>query len=200
MTEIGSPRTFFFVRDYRQKYRFFSTEPERDLSVRLPRRKKIWEEAKKRLLLLPPRVLSQEKAFMAAAKQSGEPVPIVYASCHSERGVRFRFAFFLQKQRSKHVLLLIGESLLVPISGLAAFLPGPNVAFYVLALLMITQWQALRGINRLIHRPHEFLPSDVFSEWEEAVARGEGEERLAALLDRLESEYRLTDLKRILGK
>lgn len=199
MLQCGSPMTHFFIKDSRQKYRFFSSEPEKDLTIQVSRTKKIWEQAKKKLLLLPPRLLSQEQAFIGVSKSAEESVPIVHAACHSEKRLRFRFAFFLQKQRSKHILLLLGESILVPISGLAALLPGPNILFYVLALLMITQWQALRGINRLVHKKHEFHPSSAFSEWEDAVAAGK-EANYAGILKRLEAEYHLNKLDRILWK
>jgi hypothetical protein len=191
--------TYFFIKDSRQNFRFFSSEPEKDLNVQVSRTKQIWEQAKKKLLFLPPRLLRQEQAFIDVLKSAEESVPIVYAACHSERGLRFRFAFFLQKQRSKHILLLVGESILVPISGLAALLPGPNVLFYALALLMITQWQALRGINRLVHKRHEFRPSSSFAEWEDSVAAGK-EAGYPGILLRLEAEHRLSRLTRILWK
>jgi hypothetical protein len=191
--------TFFFVKDSRHKYRFFSSQPEKDLTIQVSRSKKIWEQAKKKLLLLPPRLLSQEQAFIGVPKSGEESVPIVFASCRPEKRVRFRFSFFLQKQRSKHILLLIGESILLPISGLAALLPGPNVFFYFLALLMITQWQALRGINRLVRKRHEFHPSSAFCQWEDAVTAGE-EGDYPRILQRLEAEYRLARLDRILWK
>jgi len=191
--------TYFFIKDFQQKYRFFSSQPEKDLTMQVSRTKKIWEQAKKKLLLLPPRLLSQEQAFIEVLKSTEKSVPIVHAACHSEKRLHFRFAFFLQKQKSKHILLLVGESLLVPISGLVAFLPGPNIAFYALALLMITQWQALRGINRLVHKKHEFRPSSVFSVWEDAVAAGK-EANYSGILQRLEAEYHLARLNRILWK
>jgi hypothetical protein len=191
--------TYFFIKDSRQNYRFFSSEPEKDLNIRVSRPREIWEDAKKKILRLPPRLLRQEQAFIGIPKSGAESVPVVYAACHSERRFRFRFAFFLQKQRSKHILLLVGESILVPVSGLAAFLPGPNIFFYFLALLMITQWQALRGINRLVRMKHDFHPSSSFSEWEDAVSAGK-EASYPGILRRLEAEHRLSGLTRILWK
>lgn len=196
---MRSQMTYFFIKDSRQNYRFFSSEPEKDLTIHVSRTKEIWEQAKKKLLLLPPRLLSQEQAFIGVMKSSEESVPIVHAACHSEKRLHFRFAFFLQKQKSKHILLLVGESLLVPISGLVAFLPGPNIAFYALALLMITQWQALRGIGRLAHKKHEFRPSPLFSEWEDAVD-ADKQGNYPAILEKLEAEYHLSGLTRILWK
>jgi len=55
MLQSGSPMIYFFVKDARQKFRFFSSQPETDLTIQVSRTKRIWEQAKKKLLLLPPR-------------------------------------------------------------------------------------------------------------------------------------------------
>ena len=99
-----------------------------------------------------------EQAFERALRFKAGCLPIVYADSADESKIQLRFSLFLQKQRTTHILVLAGEAVLVPISGLVAFLPGPNIAFYALALLMITQWLALRGINRTIKTEHEFIP------------------------------------------
>ncbi|MDH4272950.1 MAG: hypothetical protein OEW18_13340, partial [Candidatus Aminicenantes bacterium] len=59
---------FFFIRDYREKFRFFSSEPEKDISIPLSRSKRAWELAQKKLTLLPKRSLRQEHAFIRALK------------------------------------------------------------------------------------------------------------------------------------
>ena len=117
----------------------------------------------------------------------------------NEKKVKGKFYFFLQKQRSKHIALLAGESLFLPISGVAAFLPGPNVFFYALALLMIVQWQALRGINRLLKKEHVFVPAPTLREWENAIER-QDESALPKILEQMEMEHNLQNLKKILLK
>jgi hypothetical protein len=190
---------FYFARDHRQKYRFFSADPERELNVGASRTKKIWELAKKKLLRLPQRTLRQEQAFIKALKLDAESVSIVHSGCHSEKRLRFRFSLFLNKQRSKHIILLVGESLVLPVSGLAALLPGPNIFFYALALLMITQWQALRGINRLARKKFDFRADASFLEWEKAVSEAR-EDRYDAILRQIEAEHGLSQLNKILWK
>jgi hypothetical protein len=190
---------FYFARDHRHKYRFFSADSEKDLSVGASRTKKAWESAKKKLLRLPQRTLRQEQAFVRILKLDAERISIVHSGCHSERHLRFRFSLFLNKQRSKHIIFLVGESLFLPVSGLAALLPGPNIFFYFLALLMITQWQALRGINRLVHKKFDFLPDPSFLEWEEAVSAAR-EDRYAGILRRIEAEHGLSQLNKVLWK
>ena len=190
---------FFFIRDHKGKYRFFSAEPEKDISVPISRTKKAWELAQKKLTLLPKRSLRQEQAFIRVLKTGGELITIRHSGCRPEKRISLRFFFFLQKQRSKHILSLVGETLLLPLSGLAALLPGPNVAFAALALLMLTHWQALRGINKLARVKHEFLAAPLFAEWEEAVSLSQ-QDRLAEILQRIERELDLPGLRKILWK
>jgi Mitochondrial K+-H+ exchange-related len=190
---------FFFVRDYLDRYRFFSSEPQRDISIPASRTKRAWELAQKKLTVLPPRILRQEQAFIRILKIADETVKIHHSGLQPEKRIRLRFSLFLHKQRTKHILVLIGETLLLPLSGLAALLPGPNVAFAALALLMITHWRALQGINRLAKKKHEFPAAPLFAEWESACGQAP-REQLAAALKKIEDEYHLSQLNRILWK
>jgi hypothetical protein len=190
---------FFFVRDCREKFRFFSSEPQRDVSIPMSRTKRTWELAQKKLNVLPPRILRQEQAFIRILKIEDDPVSIHHSGLRPERRIRLRFSLFLHKQRTKHILALIGETILLPFSGLAALLPGPNVAFAVLALIMFTHWRALKGINRLAAKKHEFPAAPLFAEWEGGCGRSQREE-LAAVLKKIEEEYHLTGLDKVLWK
>jgi hypothetical protein len=190
---------FFFIRDHREKYRFFSSEPEKDISIPVSRTKRAWELAQKKLTLLPPRTLRQEQAFIRVLKTEGEAISIHHSGLRPEKRIRLRFSLFLYKQRSKHVLILIGETLLLPLSGLAALLPGPNVAFAALALLMITHWRALQGINRLSGKEHEFPVARLFADWEEACGQAQ-KEKYAEILKKIETEYRLSQVNKVLWK
>jgi len=119
--------TFFFVRDAGHKYLFFSTEPVRPIEVRTARWRKLWEKARDKLMLLPARSLRQEQALARLARLEVPSIRILYAARTEERKIRFRLFLFLQKQRTRHILLLCGEALLLPLSGLATIIPGPNV-------------------------------------------------------------------------
>ena len=190
---------FFFIKDYREKYRYFSAEPIRQIQLNFSRWKKIWEEARKKLMLLPRKNLAQEQAFEQVLHIGDAQVEILYSGCCSEQRIRVRFFFFLQRQRTRHILLLAGETILLPISGLAALIPGPNVFFGVLALLMITHWQAFRGINRLAKKDHVFTPVSSLKEWEQALKQADSEE-LARILDKIGRDYKLEHLHKILWK
>jgi hypothetical protein len=190
---------FFFIRDHREKYRFFSSEPEKDITIPVSRTKRAWELAQKKLTLLPPRILRQEQAFIHILGTKDEAISIHHSGLRPEKRVRLRFSLFLYKQRSKHVLILIGETLLLPLSGLAALLPGPNVAFAALALLMITHWRALRGINRLSGKQHEFPVAPLFADWEEACGQAH-KEKYVEILKKIETQYHLSQVNKILWK
>lgn len=190
---------FFFVKDYREKYRFFSAEPIRQIQLNFSRWKKIWEEAKQKLMLLPRKNLAQEQAFEQVLRTEDTQVEILYSGNCSEQRIRVRFFFFLQRQRTKHILLLIGETILLPISGLAALIPGPNVFFGVLALLMITHWQAFRGINRLAKKDHVFAPIPSLKEWEQALKKTNPDE-FTRILDKISADFQLEHLHKILWK
>jgi hypothetical protein len=190
---------FFFVRDYKGRYRYFSSDAAKPIQVKFSKSREVWELAKKKLMLLPHRTLRMEQAFERALRLKDGCLPIVYAGSTDKGKVRLKFSLFLQKQRTTHILVLAGEAVLVPISGLAAFLPGPNIAFYALALLMITQWLALRGINRTIKAEHEFIPDPHLAAWEGAVHGGEVE-RYPEILASIENAHNIKDIRKILYK
>jgi hypothetical protein len=190
---------FFFVADFRGRFRFVSSQQEQEIQVEFSRLQRIWAAAKQKLLLLPPRILHQEQALAKIVKHETEEVSIKHARGTPEKKIRRRFFFFLQKQRSKHILLLVVETVLLPISGLMALLPGPNVFFGILALLMYTQWQALRGIYRLRKMKPRFMPSDLLEHWERAIDSGDTT-AYAAILSSIESEYHISDATKILFK
>ena len=190
---------FFFVRDYSRKYRYFSSETLTQIKVRSSRWKEIWELAKKKLMLMPQKVLRQELAFGKVLKLEEEKIQVFHAGQLDEKRIKSKFYFFLQRQRTKHIFLLTGEVLLLPISGLAVILPGPNVFFGYLALLMITHWQAFKGINRLLKKEHEFIPSSFFKDWEQTLESNK-EENFGQILGRIEKEYNLQDIRKVLWK
>jgi hypothetical protein len=190
---------FFFVRDSLRKYRYFSSETLSQIKVKSSRWKEIWELAKKKLMLMPQRVLRQEQAFARVLKLEEKKIKVFHSGQMDEKRIKIRFYFFLQKQRTKHILLLTGEALLLPISGLAALLPGPNVFFGYLALLMITHWQAFKGINRLLKKEYEFISSPLFKDWEQVI-ESKKEDSFGQILEKIEEEYNLRDLHKVLWK
>jgi hypothetical protein len=190
---------FFFVQDFRRNYRFFSSEPVQEIQVEFSRLKKIWAAARDKLMLLPPRILRQEQAFEKVLKMTSQELSIHHAEGIAPKKIKRRFFFFLQKQRTKHILLLTGETILLPLSGLMALLPGPNVFFGVLALIMITHWQALRGINRLRKLTPRFIGSALLNDWEHTIQAGDAD-GYAAILTAIQNRYHISQAVKILYK
>lgn len=186
--------TFFFVRDRPHHYRFFSSEPLGPLPVRFSRTRDIWEKAKAKVTRLNPRTLLQEQAFERGGRPGSEPLRILHSGRLDEKAVRTRLFFFLQRQRTRHTLILAGEALVLPLTGLAALLPGPNILFYFLAILMVIQWQALRGIHRILRRDYEFVADPLLAEWEEAL-EARDKERMSEATRRLDEAHPLGDIK-----
>lgn len=190
---------FFFIRDFKNKYRYLSPEPPAEIQVKFSRWRKLWEAAMKKLTLLPQRILRQEQAFIKSFNIEEKKINIFHSGRLKERKIKTRFRFFLRAQKTKHAFLLIGETLLLPLSGLAAFLPGPNVFFGVLALLLITHWRALRGINRLSKKEYNFTPSSLLDQWEEAL-ESKDEQNFLRTLKEIEKEFRLVNIHKVLWK
>jgi len=190
---------FFFIRDYRSRPRFFSAEPLGPLPANFSKTRAVWEAAKKKVTSLNPRTLLQEQAFEHGGRPSQGPLRILHSGRHDDRTVRARLFFFLQRQRTRHIAILAGEAVLLPVTGLAALLPGPNVIFYFLAILMIIQWQALRGINRIIRSEPELVADPLLAEWEAAVEVRD-EARFPELLDRIEKVHGLPSPRKLLWK
>ena len=190
---------FFFVRDYRRKFRFFTADPPRPPDVRRTKAQAAWDLAKRKLMVLPQRILRQEQAFARALKMEEKEVRVFFSGAGEETHVGLRFRLFLLKQRTARILILIGETLILPLTALTMPLPGPNVFFYVLALLMITHWQSFRGIHAFLKKEYAFAETPLLAEWEEAVKAGD-ETAYLALLARMEAEWGLTDLRKVLWK
>jgi len=190
---------FFFVRDHRRRPRFFAAEPLGPLPANFSKTREIWEKAKKKVTSLDPRTLLQEQAFEHGGRQPDGTLRILHAGPEDGPSVRTRFRFFLRRVKTRHIVLLAAEALVVPVTGLAALLPGPNIIFYVLAILMIIQWQAVRGIDRILGKDCEFVADPLLTEWEAAVEACETA-RFPDLLARIEKTHGLPSPRRLLWK
>jgi len=190
--------TYFFVKDARKDHRLFCSEPPGPMPAKFSKTKTVWEAAKKKLMLLPARTLRQEEA-LAKALRIAEPSVLVLCGEAEEKHVNLKFHFFLHKRRSQRIFLLIGEGIIAPFTGLIAFLPGPNVVFYALALIIITHWQSLRGVRALLRKKHEYKVDPLLSEWEQAVAEGR-EADYPGIIERMEKTHGLRDMRKVLWK
>ena len=190
---------FFFIRDCRHRPHFYSGGPLGPLPANFSKTREIWESAKRKVTGLNPRTLLQEQAFEQGGRPAEGPLRILHSGLHDERSVRTRLFLFLRLHRTRHIALLIAEGLAVPFTGLIALLPGPNIIFYVLAIVMIIQWQALRGIKRIRHREYDLVADPLLAEWEAAV-EARDESRYPEILDRLEKVHNLPSPHKLLWK
>lgn len=191
--------TFFFIKDYKKGYRFFSSEPPKPPDLKRSKLKEGWELAKKKLMLLPQRALRQELAFARGMFFKEPALRILHSGIAREEKINHRFHLFLHKHRTKRLVILIGEALLLPFTALTMPLPGPNITFYALALLMITHWQSFRGVRAILKKEHDFVESPLLAEWERAVAAG-AEADYPGIIARLEREYGLAGLRKVIWK
>jgi hypothetical protein len=189
--------TIFFVRDSKHRYRCFTAEPAGPPSVQKSWARRALEVAKDKLMLLPQRILRQEQAFGKALKETSGPLIIVHSGRLDQVHIRRKLKLFLHKQRSTHFLVMGGELLILPLAALSGLLPGPNVAFYSLALILILQWRAWRGLRRILHFDWEFQADGLFAEWEKAVENGRRED-FPALLVKIEQAHGIKKADKIL--
>ena len=191
--------SFFFVRDHEGKFRFFSSEPARPPDLKRSKLKEGWELAKRKLMLLPQKTLRQETAFARGLRLESDVVRVFYSGTTEEEKIDRRFRFFLHKHRTKRLFILIGEAIVLPFTALTMPIPGPNITFYALALLLITHWQSYRGVRAILKKGHEFEADPLLAEWEEA-ARARAADRYPGILARLAAAHTLQDLRKVLWK
>jgi len=189
---------FFFIKDWKEEYRLFSAHSSPSLPADSSWVKKALEVAKKKLMLLPQRTLRQEQAFARALKISEPDVRVVHGHA-DDKWINARFHFFLHKKRTQRLFIVLGEALLVPVTGFLVLLPGPNVAFYAVALLLITHWLSFRGIRRLLRKEHIYEASPFVEAWERAIDE-KREADYPGLLERMEKEFGVEGVRKILYK
>lgn len=59
------------------------------------------------------------------------------------------FSIWIRKERVKRRIFVIIEAILIPFTAILALLPGPNMFFYVPALLLYYHWKSLSGLKKL---------------------------------------------------
>jgi len=66
-----------------------------------------------------------------------------------ERRTKMIFKVWVQKEKYKRLLLSILEALVIPATPFLALLPGPNVFFYIPALLLYYHFTAYLGLRKV---------------------------------------------------
>ncbi len=66
-----------------------------------------------------------------------------------DKHVKKLFTIWIQKEKVKRLVLVIVEGLILPFTPLLALLPGPNIFFYVPALLFYYHLRSFLGLKRV---------------------------------------------------
>lgn len=66
------------------------------------------------------------------------------------------FKIWVQKEKAKRLIFIILESLIIPLTPIAALLPGPNFFFYVPALLLYYHFTSYQGLRKVRVKQLEF--------------------------------------------
>jgi len=67
----------------------------------------------------------------------------------NEEKIRPIFNLWLKKEKNRRLLYVVFEALALPFTPILALLPGPNVFFYVPALLLYYHYKSYRALSRL---------------------------------------------------
>jgi hypothetical protein len=65
------------------------------------------------------------------------------------RWTKRMFKVWVQKERGKRLILVILEGLVIPFTPVLALLPGPNVFFYIPALLLYYHFTSFLGLSKV---------------------------------------------------
>ncbi len=66
-----------------------------------------------------------------------------------KRWTKTIFKVWIQKERAKRLVFVILEGLVIPFTPVLALLPGPNVFFYIPALLLYYHFTSYRGLSKV---------------------------------------------------
>lgn len=66
-----------------------------------------------------------------------------------DKHVKRLFKIWIHKEKGKRLILVIIEGLLLPFTPVLALLPGPNIFFYIPALLFYYHLRSFLGLKRL---------------------------------------------------
>lgn len=72
----------------------------------------------------------------------------VFKDTGDERIIQI-FKIWVQKEKMKRLVLVIIEALIIPFTAVLALLPGPNIFFYVPALLFYYHLKSFLGLRKI---------------------------------------------------
>jgi hypothetical protein len=90
--------------------------------------------------------LSRQKIM---AELWGYKIILKTAGAIADEHVKKLFKIWIQKEKMKRLVLLVIEGLILPFTPFLAVLPGPNIFFYVPALLFYYHFRSYRGLRKV---------------------------------------------------
>ncbi len=91
------------------------------------------------------RILSQLSAYeITLRKIDASDVPP-----SSDERIKNTFKFWLKKEKLKRLVFVVIEALILPLTPILALLPGPNIFFYVPALLFYYHLTSYLGLKKI---------------------------------------------------
>lgn len=92
------------------------------------------------------RYLSRQKIL---AELQEYKIILKTAKAINDKNVKRLFKIWIQKEKMKRLILLIIEGVILPFTPFLALLPGPNVFFYVPALLFYYHFRSYQGLRKV---------------------------------------------------
>jgi hypothetical protein len=92
------------------------------------------------------RYLSKQRVL---AHLADHPIEIQLDKEMPEADVRRRLGSWMQRKRTRRLVYVILELLLMPFTAFVALLPGPNVVFYGLFVLFYFHFKAFLSLSRI---------------------------------------------------
>jgi hypothetical protein len=98
-----------------------------------------------------PKVLNylSKQKVLAHLKECKVTIEVENDDKVTDKTVKRAFKVWVQKERFKRLIFVILESLVIPATPILAMLPGPNVFFYVPALLIYYHFTSYRGLSKV---------------------------------------------------
>jgi hypothetical protein len=96
-----------------------------------------------------PKVLKYLSRQKIMAELKDHKIILETAKPIESRHIERLFIIWIQKEKMKRLILVVIEGIILPFTPFLALLPGPNVFFYIPALLFYYHLRSFLGIKRI---------------------------------------------------
>ncbi|MCP5104182.1 MAG: hypothetical protein GY950_12420 [bacterium] len=96
-----------------------------------------------------PKVLKYLSRQKIMAELNQHKIILETAKSISDDHVKKLFKIWVQKEKAKRLILVIIEGIILPFTPVLALLPGPNIFFYVPALLFYYHLRSFLGLKKI---------------------------------------------------